>query len=91
MSSLMCSIAKETNLPTIEHQALKRLGQALIKENLGDFILEETISIQSDDEDVKMRNRLLSFVRRTHESVDEQKRVHQLLNFIHQVALDICR
>lgn len=89
MSSLMCSIAKEKNLPTIDHQALKHLGRAVMKENLSDSIPEDAISVQSDDADVKMGDRLLNFVRGTHEFVDEQKRVHQLLNFIHRVALDV--
>ena len=89
MSSLMCSIAEEKKLPMIEDRALKRLGQAAMKDNLIDLIPQETSSTPSDDEDVKVGARLLDYVQRMHESVDEQKRAHQLLNFIHRVSLDV--
>jgi hypothetical protein len=75
-----------------ENQALKQIGEALIKEKHDELIrkaaiLKENHRFQSDE--VQIGAQLLDLIEIANESADQQNSVHVFLTFLHRVALRI--
>ena len=75
-----------------EKHVLKRIGEALIKENHDELlrkavVLEENKEKQSDE--VTLGEQFLDLIETGNKSADQQDNVHVFLTFLHRVALGI--
>lgn len=94
MNYLMCDIRKMNQSPQEEHQAWKRIGQAMRAANLEETIRKAAFVYQlqvEEPENVcnlqKLGWQFLTLIDKFNETALVQNRAHKFLMFLHRVAL----